>query len=185
MSEYFPPFPVGSQSVELKIKKLPISYQKTLKTLMPEDARGADFQRNLVVMNTNDGRVENSILVEVLEELRVNGVKVTIDPEDPLKNLTDYGDEEFYDNIDDEIMKRVVKVNGVLWRKWRFARVFGIYKPEDEEQVDPTPSGETDKKEDTSTSSASSTSVTPLPSRQETPGAMSNPVEPGESSSAT
>lgn len=172
-------FTVGEQTIDLKIKKFRISFSKTLKTHIPDYAGAADLSRNILVSGINSGMVENVVLLECLEELKVNGKKVPIEPDDPLKNLPDYDDEDYCENVDDEIMRRVVEVNSVLHSKPRYARVFGVYAPETEDadsgeaKTDPT------EPEDTSTNSSSSSSATlpPLASVPKHEGTESTPSQ--------
>jgi hypothetical protein len=145
-------FPCGRQQVALTVKKFRLSYQMVLRNLIPhEDDRFGITGR--------EGSIQNAVMAEALDELRVNGTKITLDEDEPLKHLTDYGDEEFYEEIIPEILRRVVATNGVLWRNKRYARVFGGYAPgeaTEEDGSDPTPSPEAG-----STSSAASCTPTP------------------------
>lgn len=151
----------------MQFKRFPVSFQQTLDNIIPSTKM---IEEVGALAYRGAGSIKSVVLLETLVELRVNGVKITIDENEPLKHLTDYGDEEFFDNIMDALMCRMVERNGYLWRNKDCARFFGDYAPKLEEPQDPTTSSEgqiqreeiPEAPEATSTDSAAPSSPSPL-----------------------
>lgn len=180
-------FKCGRQDVHVEFKRFPVSFQQTLDNIIPTTKM---IEEVGALAYRGAGSIKSVVLAETLVELRVNGVKITIDEDEPLKHLTDYGDDEFFDNIMDELMCRVVEKNGYLWRNKDCRRFFGDYAPEPEaHEEDPTKSSEPptqtpetpEAPADTSIGSAESSS--PNPSSLEPDPSSSNVSEIGSAAS--
>jgi hypothetical protein len=169
MAQYFK-FDAGEQAVEVEVSRLRLNFYQTLKSHIGQVS--ADVGRNRLSTDINYGLVENLVLAQCLESLKVNGRAYPVDPNDPLRNLPDIADEGYEDSVVEEILRRVVKVNGKLHRNEPYLRVFGVYRPEDEEEEDPTQTADTSESSADS-SSPSPQSPTPLPKHDATESADS------------
>lgn len=147
-------FTVGKVEVQGEIERLPLSAHKQLKSLTPPVSMGRAMGAQ------GDGMIENWVLQETLRKLQVK-VKnrwqdVELEEGVPLKNLPEIDDPIYVTDIDDEIMRQVVKVNFFLYLNQRFAQVFGDYAPPKNERVqrNPTKQETAEPAADTSTGTA-------------------------------
>lgn len=130
MAEHVEKLKAGKQKGEATVKRLPISFQQTLKTIFG-NVSVTEQQRTATDFNL--GQAENVVMREALVGLKINGNRVKLDQGDPLLHIPQHQeDDDYWDSIVDEVMRTICKHNRPLYNENKpWGMYFSQYKPDE------------------------------------------------------
>jgi hypothetical protein len=151
---------VGEQTVEVTTRRMTVDEGNDLLFLFGNYQ--GDPNTGRLASDFNLTRIRNTVYGMCLKSLAVNGKECEVPAAKPLGGLPDIEDDEYEDNVADEVLRVCVKDNGRLHRKMPFAEIFGRFAPSEarKDERDPTKSAGQEGA-DTATSTPGPSSTTP------------------------